>query len=318
MERHSGPRAPSNAPVEILMAVYNGEAFLSEQIDSILAQSDPRWHLTLSDDGSTDRSPEIIDGYAARHPDRIARHRSGRQFGSARDHFFYLMGRSRAHYLLFCDQDDVWAPEKVARTRQALEAAEARRGADTPILVFSDQTPTDARLNPLAPSLMRYQKQYFGDFDYRAILMQNVVTGGAMGINRALADLGGRGAGVPEVLMHDWWLAAAAARFGEIVYIDQCLGVYRQHGENEVGAKHVGSAGYVLNRLGRLQDVRRTILGKKAQAGAFLGCYGDALGPEDAAFLRGFARSRSGPGFYLKYGGLIHGAARKLGMLALG
>lgn len=303
--------------LEILLAVYNGGEYLRAQLDSILCQTDGGWHLTLSDDGSGDDSGRIMAEYAGKYPDRIAIYRSGRRFGCARDHFFHLMQACRAEYMLFCDQDDVWYPDKVKRLRAALEDATRRYGADAPILVFSDQTPTDAALRPLAQSLMRYQGQYFGEFDYRAILMQNVVTGGAMGINRALAALAAPAGDAAPIIMHDWWLAAVAARFGHIVYIDEPLGVYRQHGQNAVGAKDVNSAGYVARRLADLRQVRHTILQKKAQAAAFRRRYRDALGPEDLAFLDAFARRRSGPGFYLRYRRLIHGAARRAGFLLL-
>lgn len=311
MDRHE-------APVEILLAAYNGEAYLVEQIDSILRQTDARWHLTISDDGSTDGTGAVIDAYVSRHPGKITRHRFDRRFGNARDHFFALMALCDADYMLFCDQDDVWHPEKVQKTREALERAEAEFGADVPILAFSDQTPTDEHLRPLAPSLMRYQKQYFERFDYRSILMQNVVTGGAMGVNRALARLAERGMGDGRVIMHDWWLAAVAARFGQIAYIDEPLGVYRQHGDNAVGAKDVGSVGYAADRLGKIAEVRRSILRKKAQASAFEERYRDRLDAADFAFLDGFARPRSGLGFWLRYQKLVHGAARKAGMLLLG
>lgn len=308
----------SDRALEILMAVYNGEAFLAEQIDSILRQSDGRWHLTVSDDGSTDGSGAIIDEYVRRHPDRIARHCAGRRFGNARDHFFHLMAQCEADYMLFCDQDDVWYPDKVARTRQALEAAEAAWGSDMPVLVFSDQTPTDAELKPLAPSLMRYQNQYFGHFDYRSILMRNVATGGAMGINRALARLGGRFGDGSRIIMHDWWLAVVAARFGRIVYIDESLGAYRQHGENAVGAKDVHSVGYIEAKLRHIGDVRASIIRKKAQAQCFSEAYSELLTEADEAFLAQFTRPRSGPLFYLKHRREIHGLPWLAGMMVLG
>ncbi len=308
----------SDRTLEILMAVYNGEAFLPEQLDSILCQSDGRWRLTISDDGSTDGSGAIIDDYVRRYPDRIARYHSGRRFGNARDHFFYLMARCDADYMLFCDQDDVWYPDKVLKTRKALEDAETEWGRDMPVLVFSDQTPTDAELKPLAPSLMRYQGQYFSHFDYRSLLMQNVVTGGAMGVNKALVRLAGGRGDTPGIIMHDWWLAVVAARFGKIIYIDEPLGVYRQHGENAVGAKNVGSAAYALDRLGAIGSVRHSILGKKAQARAFRLAYRDELGPQDERFLVQFEKPRSGLAFYWRHLGLIHGVKRKAGMALLG
>lgn len=303
---------------EILLATHDGEAYLREQVDSILAQRDGRWHLTLSDDGSTDGTQAILDEYAARYPDRIARYRAPRRFGNARDHFFHLMERCDAPYMLLCDQDDVWYPDKVGRMLDALLAAERERGADAPTLVFSDQTPTDADLRPLAPSLMRMQQQYTDEIDYRALLLQNVVTGGACALNRALARLALRCADASQVVMHDWWLGVVAARFGQAVYLDEPTGCYRQHGGNSVGAKDTASAAYAARSLAKLGEVRRAIEGKKRQAAEFARTYEAALTDEDRAFLLPFAKPRSGPAFYIKNRALIHGRFRLAGMMALG
>lgn len=308
----------SEQRAEILLPTYNGARYIREQIDSILAQTDGRWHLTLSDDGSTDGTQAILDEYAQQYPDKIARYRSGRRFGNARDHFFHLMQRCDAPYMLFCDQDDVWYPQKVGRTMDALLAAEAEGGKDTPVLVFSDQRVTDAQLRPLSDSLAQYQRHYTDHFDYRSLLMQNVVTGGAMGINRALAKLGGNCADPSQTIMHDWWLAAVAARFGKVVYLPEPLGDYRQHGDNEVGAKNVTSTAYVARRLSNLADVKKTIRNKKLQAAVFLKTYAASLGAEDNRFLQGFVRERSGALFCWRYRRLVHGLWRFAGMLILG
>ncbi len=302
--------------VEIVLAAYQGEHFIREQVDSILKQSDSRWHLTVSDDGSTDQTLQILDEYAARYPGKISRYRAPQRFGCARDHFFHLMRQVNAPLMMFSDQDDTWYPDKVKRM---LEAAEDAQGdANTPLLVFSDQTPTDASLHPLAPSLMRYQQQAIEGFDYRSILMQNVVTGGAMMINRALAELGGQCVRPLDVIMHDWWLAAVAARFGHIIYIDEPLGTYRQHGKNSVGAKDVGSVRHVMEKLSHLKTLRETILQKKQQAQVFLDTYEASLSQGEAAFLKGFAKARSGPAFYWRNRQWIHGFWRLAGAMCLG
>ncbi len=304
--------------IEILMATYNGAAFVREQLDSILAQTDGGWHLTVSDDGSADGTGEILREYAEKNPERIALHEAGRRFGNARDHFFHLTEQCEAEWMMLSDQDDTWAPEKTAKFRQAMDRAETDFGAETPLLVFCDQTPTDGQLRPLADSLMRYQKQYTGSFDYRSLLMQNVVTGGAMAVNRPLAKLAAECRDRSRVVMHDWWMAAVAARFGRIIYLDEPLGTYRQHRENAVGAKHVGSAAYTKDRLGKLEEVRETIRNKKKQAAVFRDTYAGRLTGRDVDFLDGFTKERSGPGFYIRYGKLIHGAERKAGMMLLG
>lgn len=304
--------------IEILMAAYNGAPYIGEQIESILDQTDADWHLTISDDDSTDTTEAIVDEYVRLHPDRVQRVRSGRRFGGARDHFFWMTEHCDADYIAYCDDDDTWRAEKLDRLRKAMQAAEVRLGSDMPVLVFSDQTVTDEKLNVLAPSLMRYQKQYFGQFDYRSILMQNVVTGGSMMINRALAKLALQCVDASQTIMHDWWMAAVAARFGEIVYIDEPLGAYRQHGHNSVGAKNVGSLAHVMYKLGHAQEIKNTLVCKKAQAAVFEQTYASRLEAADHLFLKQFVRQRSGLAFYWRHRALIHGGFRLAGMMTFG
>ena len=304
--------------IEILMAAYNGAPYIGEQIDSILQQTDTNWHLTISDDGSTDGTDAIIDEYTRQYSDSVQRVCSGQRFGGAKAHFFWMTQQCEAEYIAYCDDDDTWKADKLEKLRNAMQDAESRLGSNTPILVFSDQTVTDEKLNVVSPSLMRYQKQYFEHFDYRSILLQNVVTGGAMMVNRALARLALRCVEPSQVIMHDWWMAAVAARFGEIIYIDEPLGAYRQHGSNSVGAKDVGSAGYVRRMLSSPAKVREALQRKKAQASVFEQTYAARLNDMDRAFLQGFERSHSGPRFYWRKRNLIHGSYRLMGMMLLG
>ncbi len=307
-----------NARIEILMAAYNGSPYIREQVDSILCQTDANWHLAISDDGSADGTDAVIDEYVRRYPSRVQRVYSGKHFGGAKDHFFWMTERCDADYIAYCDDDDTWRAVKLEKLRKAMREAESRCGSDTPILVFSDQTVTAANGSEIAPSLMRYQKQYFEHFDYRSILMQNVVTGGAMMVNRALAQLALRCTDRAQIIMHDWWMAAVAARFGEIVYIDEPLGAYRQHGSNSVGAKDVGSATHILRELRRVSKIQRAIQGKKAQAHVFERTYSSVLSQEDRHFLHDFIKNRSGPAFYWGQRARIHGLHRLAGMMLLG
>lgn len=304
--------------IEVLMAVYNGSAYIREQIDSILNQTYENWHLTISDDGSTDGTDLIADEYAAKYPEKITRVYSGVRFGNARDHFMWLSENCTSRYMLYSDQDDVFNPEKMSRLMDAMQNAERQWGRDLPILVFSDQTVVDEKLNVIEPSLMRCQKQAFDSFDYHAILIQNVVTGGAMMVNRPLCSLAVQCRSRERLIMHDWWMAATAARFGKIIYLDEPLSLYRQHGGNSVGAKRVGSAGYIAGMMGNLRGVREMILRKKSQAGVFEETYTALLTAEDRQFLSRMKQSRSGIRFYLKNRGYIHGFFRFMGWVMLG
>lgn len=304
--------------IEVLMAVYNGSAYIREQIDSILNQTYENWHLTISDDGSTDGTDLIADEYAAKYPEQITRVYSGVRFGNARDHFMWLSENCTSRYMLYSDQDDVFNPEKMSRLMDAMQNAERQWGRDLPILVFSDQTVVDEKLNVIEPSLMRCQKQAFDSFDYHALLIQNVVTGGAMMVNRPLCSLAVQCRSRERIIMHDWWMAATAARFGKIIYLDEPLSLYRQHGGNSVGAKQVGSAGYIAGMMGNLRGVREMILRKKSQAGVFEETYTALLTAEDRQFLSRMKQSRSGIRFYLKNRGYIHGFFRFMGWVMLG
>ncbi len=304
--------------IEVLMAVYNGSAYIREQIDSILNQTYENWHLTISDDGSTDGTDLIADEYAAKYPEQITRVYSGVRFGNARDHFMWLSENCTSRYMLYSDQDDVFNPEKMSRLMDAMQNAERQWGRDLPILVFSDQTVVDENLNVIEPSLMRCQKQAFDSFDYHALLIQNVVTGGAMMVNRPLCSLAVQCCSRERIIMHDWWMAATAARFGKIIYLDEPLSLYRQHGGNSVGAKRVGSAGYIAGMMGNLRGVREMILRKKSQAGVFEETYTALLTAEDRQFLSRMKQSRSGIRFYLKNRGYIHGFFRFMGWVMLG
>lgn len=304
--------------IEVLMAVYNGSAYIREQIDSILNQTYENWHLTISDDGSTDGTDLIADEYAAKYPEQITRVYSGVRFGNARDHFMWLSENCTSRYILYSDQDDVFNPEKMSRLMDAMQNAERQWGSDLPILVFSDQTVVDEKLNVIEPSLMRCQKQAFDSFDYHALLIQNVVTGGAMMVNRPLCSLAVQCRSRERIIMHDWWMAATAARFGKIIYLDEPLSLYRQHGGNSVGAKRVGSAGYIAGMIGNLRGVREMILRKKSQAGVFEETYTALLTAEDRQFLSRMKQSRSGIRFYLKNRGYIHGFFRFMGWVMLG
>jgi len=93
--------------IEILLATYNGEKFLQEQLDSILHQTFQDWRIVAHDDGSTDATLEILQQFQLEHPSKIHILDDGLSFGSARDNFEHLMKHAAADYIMLCDQDDV-------------------------------------------------------------------------------------------------------------------------------------------------------------------------------------------------------------------
>ena len=306
----------SELMAEILMPTYNGARFVREQIDSLLSQTDGRWHLTVSDDGSTDGTPDILDEYASRYPEKVRRIVSGQRFGNARDHFYWLMRQCDADYLMTCDQDDVWQPDKVRLTLEALLAAEKECGRETPVLVFTDSAPVDERLNPISPSLMAMQRQNPKLTDYRNLLFQNIVTGGTMGLNRALKALATDCGELDRTIMHDWWVALVAARFGKRIYVDQATTLYRQHGDNSVGAQDVRSLRYMIRKVTHLAAFQKTVVDKKRQAEVFAKTFPERLSEEEKRVLRDFCAPRSPLMAKCRYLKWIYTMPRKLGFMA--
>lgn len=98
--------------IAILMATYNGEKYLGEQIESILAQTYKDWHLYIHDDGSKDNTVTILKEFVAKHSQQITLLEYSSQGGACRN-FLSMLERVDAPYYMFSDQDDVWLNEKI-------------------------------------------------------------------------------------------------------------------------------------------------------------------------------------------------------------
>ena len=264
----------------ILMAAFNGERYIAEQIESLLRQTSRDWELFIHDDGSSDRTPEIIRQYEERYPQSI-HVVDGPPAGGARNNFFFLMENVRAPYVMFCDQDDVWLPEKIEKLRARMDETEGTLNSGTPVMVFSDVRVVDEKLDIIADRLSVYQKLDPNRTAQQDLLLQNVATGCAMMINGACLEKMLVPLETDAVIMHDWWCALAASCFGSISYVDEPLVLYRQHGENSIGAKRAGSVGYAVDRLRSGKEIRAALVKTRVQAGAFSRAY--SLGEDSFA-----------------------------------
>ena len=303
--------------IDILLPTWNGAAFLSAQLDSLLRQQDVATRILVRDDGSADGTWDLVRRFAERHGRILPL--AGPRLGVV-GNVGALLSRSDAEgtagYFALCDQDDVWFKDKLSLFLNEFNKSED--SDDLPLLVFSDQIPTDSKLTPLSNSLMKYQKQNPYITNYRELVFQNVVTGGAMAINRALCEKALECTDRGMVLMHDHWMAIVASCFGKCIYIDMPTSYYRQHARNEVGAKKVGSKDYILKKLISLPSVRDSIVKSKMQAEVFLQTYGEQLNCEETSFLKAYSRSHSGLFFYFKNRKRINGIFRLLGKCVLG
>lgn len=223
--------------ISICMATYNGEKYLKQQIDSILAQSSKEWELLIRDDGSHDNTVSIIKNYTGKYPDKIRMiSDDARHLGSSMN-FGRLLEYSNAEYIMFSDQDDVWLPNKIQLTLEAMKEAE-QVYLDKPLLVHTDLKVVDANLNIIADSIWIYQKLFpeIGD-NLNTIMARNVVAGCAMMINSKAKAVS---TPIPkEAAMYDWWIAINVAKYGKIVPVSIASILYRQHSDNVIGVQQM-------------------------------------------------------------------------------
>lgn len=230
--------------VTVLLATYNGEKYIAEQLDSILEQTYKDIKVVIRDDGSTDNTINIINRYLEIYPETIFICPTTYATGSAAENFFKLLELNSDDYIMLCDQDDVWLPNKVEITLKAMREAESE---NTPVLVHTDLFVADENLNIISNSFAKFQSLSPNRNSLNNMLMQNNITGCTVMINKPLKEL--LFTYPKNCAMHDWWLGIIAAAFGKIVYVDTQTMLYRQHGLNQVGAKNTKSPSFLINRI---------------------------------------------------------------------
>ena len=213
--------------VNILMSTYNGEKFVAEQVESIQKQTYTDWHLLIRDDGSTDKTCEILADFVST-DSRIKLIRA-ENVGVIKSFHELVKNNLDADFYFFADQDDYWLPEKLTVMLEEANKHDNRK----PIMYYSDLKVTDKALKVTSQSMIRSQSDHANTRLVQE-LTENTVTGGASMINHELAQLWQT---TNDVIMHDWYLALVAAALGELIYIDQPTHLYRQHDTNVLGAR---------------------------------------------------------------------------------
>ena len=233
--------------VDILLAVYNGEKYLKEQLNSIINQTYQDFNIIIRDDGSTDDSFDIIKEFTLLYPEKI-KIVEGKPSGSAKNNFFELMNHTNSDYIMFCDQDDVWLKNKIELTLSKMKEFENTHGKHTPLLCHTDLKVVDENLNTIHPSFYKMQKFNISKTSLNYAMVQNIVTGCTIMINKPLLDIA-KGTNSENIIMHDWWLFLIASAFGKVEAINTPTMLYRQHENNQLGAAPEGKVIYYLKKL---------------------------------------------------------------------
>lgn len=282
--------------ISIIMGTYNGEKYLREQVDSILAQDMKDWRLFIFDDGSKDGTEKIASEYEKEHRGKIFFFKNQENYG-AKGNFFQGLSHvlndaaPESEYFAFSDQDDVWDENKLS-----LAVAEMQRIKGEKVLpcaVFSDVRLTDESLTVTAPSYFDSAHLRKDKLDFASLLMENKAIGGTMMINHKMAKLHEtakkRAGGQPKrAKMHDWWFALIGAALGEVRFINRPTEKYRQHGENEVGGE--GFYSYLKERLTGFSRLRYMLYENLSQGEEFLEFFKQELSFEKKEILDDFIK----------------------------
>jgi glycosyltransferase involved in cell wall biosynthesis len=258
------------------MPTYNGERFLTEQLDSILGQQgDFELHITVRDDGSTDGTRDILRRYEKEHGITVI---PGGRIG-VNASIMELVNRAdeNAELYAFSDQDDVWYN---FRLQEAVNAFRAHgKTAGKPLLWICREELADENLQTIGH--LPHPK-YPGDF-HNAVI-QNKAPGHTQVFNRALWALF-KGYPPETIFVYDWVVYLLASAFGELLYCPRPCGKYRQHGANAIGYSP-GGRSHFRRRLKRLFS--GALGGIAGQQAHFLARYKENLTADHRSILESF------------------------------
>lgn len=258
-----------NVPVkiQILLSTFNGEKFLARQLDSLLNQDYPDFEIRVRDDGSSDKTCDILSEYQAKHSNISVVF--AENIGVTRS-YFELIKQANADFYALCDQDDIWLPEKLSR---GLAVIRQCNNASFSLYCSALQF-VDADLSRIGATVSpRYQC-------LENAVMENIATGCTVIFGQSLRTLFLQA--TPEKMhMHDWWLYLLACSFGNIVFDPQSLVLYRRH-EDTVTGLQLKSSRTIVARLKGFWGfifLKRQLYGLN-QAINFGKTYADQLNPE--------------------------------------
>lgn len=208
-----------NEKVTILMSSYNGEKYITEQIESLVQQTYPNIQILIRDDGSSDNTINIIKKFQEKYNN--IKLIEGENLGFINSFFELLKISEKSDYYAYCDQDDVWMKDKIERAVSFLK----KEPKEIPLLYFSNSDYYDTDMNFLATA--EREKIY----NFRNSLVECVTQGMTMVINETTRNTIVENK--PEhCLYHDWWTYMICSGFGKIIYDNKSLVKYRRHNKS--------------------------------------------------------------------------------------
>lgn len=220
----------NNYDIALLLACYNGEKYMREQLESLYGQTFKDWTLFVRDDGSTDSTMDIIKEYQAQYSNIVVIDNNGKRLG-ARDNFMALLENVDSQYYMFVDEDDVWLPNKIRNEYEKIKMLDTNK----PALVITNLKLVDGNLNVISESFwksIKFDYRVFNSFRYQSYMCY--VTGCTMLFNQKAKAVSFP---MPSYApMHDWWVAVSVYKYGgNLGFIEEPQMLYRKHGDNATG-----------------------------------------------------------------------------------
>ncbi len=264
--------------ITILLAAYNGGDYIKEQLESIKNQTYKDWHIIVRDDKSKDDTAAVVEKFAGENKGKVTLFVNDPATGAAKKNFARLLNDAKeCDYVMCCDQDDVWKPDKLEKSINKMKQLEDRYGKNLPILVHGDVEVVDDSLQVISPSMFQLSG-IPSDTKLSRLIIQNNVTGCTMLMNHTLVKNIIPMVQEKDIIMHDYVIALYAAVFGKTGVIKEPLLSYRQHGDNSVGAKNSKSISYLYGRFREGKaGYHKMMTASRKQIALFLEKYGDDM-----------------------------------------
>lgn len=229
--------------IDICLATYNGEKYLREQIDSIINQSFTNWHLYIRDDGSKDSTFLILREYKYKYKEKIILIEDKKGNLGYALNFVEIAKYTKANYIAFSDQDDVWEPTKLEKLLQDICKLEMN-DKTVPCIVHSNCTFIGDNSNRDFLDLYQRRLKYNSDF-FKVVFHQGSLLGCASMVNKAL--LTHLSYYKPTVSIgHDIFLLSIAALYGKHYFNNSKLLLHRLHNSNNSSVGRGTKVGYLL------------------------------------------------------------------------
>lgn len=228
--------------IYILLSTYNGALYLEEQLQSLINQRNVDFKILVRDDGSTDKTIEILNQWQDK---GLLTWYSGNNIKPCASFMHLLFNAPDADYYAFCDQDDVWFPNKLELSLHKMTSCESEY-IDKPILIHTDMNVVDKDLNIISASFWKNSKfrpDILRTFKYLSVC--NCVNGCTILMNNKARKLIKTNYTPQKHIIHDVISALTVSYYGGVIdYVEQPTMYYRQHSLNVVGAKKIKKIDY--------------------------------------------------------------------------